>query len=576
MNIRITAQSVALILTIITIAAITGPVQARDIRVPGDAATVTDALSRAAFGDRILVAPGHHVVADADLPAGVALLGDPDDPGSVVLDAQGRGRVLRAESVGQVLVEGVTITGGRADGETSYETSGGGVFVSYSQVNFRHVVFRDNRAGSHGGGVRVSNGEVRLEDCVLDMCRAVKGGGGIDLSYSSTALVARTVFRDNHAAWGGAISARTGSSSWLDESTFTGNTAIEPQEIGGAFFADYAAQVAFTHCVLTGNAARQGGAARLGDALSSFVNCTMTGNAAWEAGAAVMLRGGTLNLSNTILAFNQGDAVTSENATLSVAGTDIFGNADGDWTGALAGLADGGGNLSADPLFCEMDNLHLQPESPCAEENSPVGQIGALPAGCSEVAVLLSEFRASALGGEIVLTWRVSGATDVEFQLTGRSPEMPGDPGWTVAWTEDGAGGYEASDKPDPNLGLLAYRLDARLPGGEFFTLGELLVNQATAIPDAPLSLGRVYPNPFNPRVSIEWSLGRSATVNATVFDIQGRAVRRLVSGVMPAGLHEMSWDGRDGAGRVQPAGTYVLRITDGERVFTSKLQLVK
>ncbi len=576
MNIRITALPIALILTTLTIAAITGPAEARDIRVPLDASTINEALAAAAFGDRVLVAPGLHVVSDADLPAGVTLLGDPDDPASVVLDAQGRGRVLRAESVGQVLVEGVTITGGHADGETSYETSGGGVFVSYSQVNFRHVVFRGNIADSHGGGVRVSNGQVRLEDCVLDQCRAVKGGGGIDLSYSSTAVVARTLFRDNHAAWGGAISARTGSSSWLDASTFTGNTAIEPQEIGGAFFADYAAQVAFTHCILTGNAARQGGAARLGDALSSFVNCTITGNAAWEAGAGVMLRGGTLNLAQTIVAFNQGDAVSTEDATLLVVATDIYGNAEGDWTGTLAGLADSQDNMSTDPLFCEMDNLHLRPESPCAEENNPVGLIGALPAGCSDVSVLLSEFRALAMGTEVVLTWRVSGATDIEFQLTGRSPELPGDPGWVVDWTEDGAGGYRASDKPDPALGLLAYRLDARLPGGDFFTLGELLVNQATNIPDPPLTLGRVYPNPFNPRVSIEWSLGRAATVDATVFDIQGRAVRRLVSGPMPAGHHDMSWDGRDGAGRVQPAGTYVLRITDGERVFTSKLQLVK
>jgi len=73
------------------------------------------------------------------------------------------------------------------------------------------------------------------------------------------------------------------------------------------------------------------------------------------------------------------------NATPVVTCTNIFGNAGGD---ALCGT-DGGGNFSADPLFCGNAGyeFNLTPGSPCAPGNHPDGLcdgalIGALTAGC--------------------------------------------------------------------------------------------------------------------------------------------------------------------------------------------------
>jgi flagellar hook assembly protein FlgD len=47
------------------------------------------------------------------------------------------------------------------------------------------------------------------------------------------------------------------------------------------------------------------------------------------------------------------------------------------------------------------------------------------------------------------------------------------------------------------------------------------------------------------------------------VFDLSGRLVRNLVSGPVPAGQHEVIWNGRDDWGRSLPNGLYFVRLSD-------------
>ena len=64
----------------------------------------------------------------------------------------------------------------------------------------------------------------------------------------------------------------------------------------------------------------------------------------------------------------------------------MYGNADGDWVGCIAGQDTMNGNLWADPLFCEPDSgdYRIEEDSPCAPPNNSCGVlIGAEPAGCS-------------------------------------------------------------------------------------------------------------------------------------------------------------------------------------------------
>ena len=63
-----------------------------------------------------------------------------------------------------------------------------------------------------------------------------------------------------------------------------------------------------------------------------------------------------------------------------------------------------------------------------------------------------------------------------------------------------------------------------------------------TPIPDK-YELGQAYPNPFNPRTTIEYALPIDSELILAVYDIQGRMVTNLSKGFMSAGYYEATWD---------------------------------
>lgn len=87
----------------------------------------------------------------------------------------------------------------------------------------------------------------------------------------------------------------------------------------------------------------------------------------------------------------------------------------------------------------------------------------------------------------------------------------------------------------------------------------------ATPAPVPGPSLLRVrglVPNPFNPRVTLQFTLDHEAPVELSVHDARGRLVRRLSDGLpLEAGEHELIWDGRDGRGLFAASGVYHFRI---------------
>jgi len=100
----------------------------------------------------------------------------------------------------------------------------------------------------------------------------------------------------------------------------------------------------------------------------------------------------------------------------------------------------------------------------------------------------------------------------------------------------------------------------------------------SVAAPDAApeLSLGAPWPNPGNPGSEIRFTLDARQQVDLAVFDLKGRAVRRLVSAQLEAGEHRRVWDGRTDGGLAAASGTYVFRLQAGERVLTRKTLLVR
>jgi hypothetical protein len=372
-------------LALLTILFLAGRVLATDLRVPADHPTLAAALAEAAPGDRVVLAPGVYRESDLDVPGGVTLYGDPTDPGAVVIDGGGAGRVLRAESLEAVVViTGLTITGGHASGPNCYERSGGGLLASRADVRLQYARLVGNTAAGSGGGLRAVDCSVVMVGCEVADNSAGKGGGGIDVSYGASVDVLQTEIIGNDAAWGGGLSVRAGSSVNVRTGRLQANTALAAPGLGGAVACDSGATQVMTQTVLADNAARYGGAVfTAGNAFSRFRFATLDRNAVETGGGAFYCKGTTLDLDRAIVSDHpQAAFVCLDHARLSLSRSDIHGNAGGDWVGDLAGLLGVDGNFSAPPLYCAPDDRHLQAGSPCAPDQTGFGLVGALGVGC--------------------------------------------------------------------------------------------------------------------------------------------------------------------------------------------------
>jgi hypothetical protein len=96
-----------------------------------------------------------------------------------------------------------------------------------------------------------------------------------------------------------------------------------------------------------------------------------------------------------------------------------------------------------------------------------------------------------------------------------------------------------------------------------------------TSVPQATRLLP-AYPNPFNPQTNIAFDLARSDVVKISIYAVDGRLVKTVVDGELPAGHHTVLWQGRDHGGRSMPSGLYFVRFVTSDRTETGRLTLVR
>ena len=83
-------------------------------------------------------------------------------------------------------------------------------------------------------------------------------------------------------------------------------------------------------------------------------------------------------------------------------------------------------------------------------------------------------------------------------------------------------------------------------------------------------------PNPIHPGAAFGFELPSAARARLAVYDAGGRRVRALVDAPLAAGRHQATWDGRDEAGALAPAGLYFLRFDAGDRSLTRRIALLR
>ena len=248
-------------------------------RVPADYSTIATALSVAASGDTVLVAPGTYVE-DLELVSGVTLRGN-GDPQQVILQGTGASSVLHGTQVGEgTQVVSLTVRGGigRASGGSRL---GGGIYVETSILTLQDVWLRDNQADL-GGGLCAENSAIHWTGGALTGNAAVLGGGAF-LSKGSHTLSA-VAASGNHATSGGVLYAQSAILVTLDDCLWTDNAATDA---GGAGFVALTACLA-SYCRFEANTAGGNGGAftlRAGST-AEFSHCVFYENAAGGAGGS--------------------------------------------------------------------------------------------------------------------------------------------------------------------------------------------------------------------------------------------------------------------------------------------------
>lgn len=96
------------------------------------------------------------------------------------------------------------------------------------------------------------------------------------------------------------------------------------------------------------------------------------------------------------------------------------------------------------------------------------------------------------------------------------------------------------------------------------------LMEGITKVPDK-FELHTPYPNPFNPEVTISFSIPKEQIVYLAIYDLSGRLIENILSNLKLAGEHQFTWNGSN-----HPSGIYFVTIKSGHYTDTQKALLLK
>ncbi len=105
-------------------------------------------------------------------------------------------------------------------------------------------------------------------------------------------------------------------------------------------------------------------------------------------------------------------------------------------------------------------------------------------------------------------------------------------------------------------------------------------LTRAEAPPEKTVLLAN-YPNPFNPETWIPYQLSDPAEVTVSIYSVDGKLVRTLELGQVPAGIYQSRsraayWDGQNAQGEPVASGVYFYTLTAGDFSATRKMVIRK
>ncbi|HOD54205.1 MAG TPA: T9SS type A sorting domain-containing protein, partial [Candidatus Cloacimonadota bacterium] len=122
-----------------------------------------------------------------------------------------------------------------------------------------------------------------------------------------------------------------------------------------------------------------------------------------------------------------------------------------------------------------------------------------------------------------------------------------------------------------------------KISGDDFYSAGgTTLLRVSNMLSADDLSLPKVtaiqsiYPNPFNPETTVQYSLHKADRVEIEIYNIKGQKVKTLINEQQNAGHYQVSWQGKDSNGKSVASGMYFCRLKTTSKTLTRKMMLIK
>ncbi len=154
------------------------------------------------------------------------------------------------------VLDGVTITGGNANGGSSSYDEGGGMYNESCSPTLNNITFRRNNALRHGGGMYNYSSSPTLNNVTFRNNTAFNSGGAMSDNNASPSLT-NIIYWNNHASSGGAIY-DFNSTTTLTNVTICGNEASSSVSYGGGgiFNDGPLSTLTLRNCIIYGNTAK--------------------------------------------------------------------------------------------------------------------------------------------------------------------------------------------------------------------------------------------------------------------------------------------------------------------------------
>jgi len=109
----------------------------------------------------------------------------------------------------------------------------------------------------------------------------------------------------------------------------------------------------------------------------------------------------------------------------------------------------------------------------------------------------------------------------------------------------------------------------------------ELHIENPTTLFDDPstpqhFALMPAYPNPFNPSVTLRYSLPKQAYLELAVFNSLGQPLKCLFNGTQEEGMHSLVWDGKNESGEAVGSGVYYIILKGAGETKSQKVLLIR